>query len=81
MILGDVAASIADWTQAIEPPAGHPRAAAQACFNVGVKYEELGRLRGARDDYTAVIDWADVSSSQRFRALEGRPTSTRNRAL
>jgi tetratricopeptide (TPR) repeat protein len=70
--LGEVEAAIADWSKVIEQQADHPRAAAQARFNRGVKYEELDRLEDARDDFTAVIAWADVSSSQRFRALEGR---------
>jgi hypothetical protein len=67
-----VEAAIADWSKVIEQQADHPRALAQARFNRGVKYEELDRLEDARDDFTAVIAWADVSSSQRFRALEGR---------
>lgn len=70
--IGEVAAAIADWTQVIERQADHPRAAAQARFNRGVQYEKLGKLEDTRDDFTAVLAWADVSSSQRFRALEGR---------
>ena len=70
--LGEAEAAIADWTKVIEQQADHPRAAAQARFNRGVKYEELDRLEDARNDFTAVLAWADVSISQRFRALEGR---------
>jgi tetratricopeptide (TPR) repeat protein len=70
--VGDIDAALADWQAVIERRVEAPRAAAQAYLNRAGQWLKLGRLPEADKDLTAVVDWADVSSAQRFRALEAR---------
>jgi tetratricopeptide (TPR) repeat protein len=70
--LGEMDAALADWGAVISRHADHPRAAAQARLNRAGRLRDLGRLSEAREDLTGVLEWADASSSQRFRALETR---------
>ena len=49
-----------------------PRAAAQACLNRAGYLRDMGRLSEADEGLTTVLEWADLSSKQRFRALEAR---------
>lgn len=70
--LGEIDAALADWKQVIDQHAEAPRAAAQARLNRAGYLRHLGRLPEADEDLTAVVGWADVSSEQRFRALNAR---------
>jgi len=70
--LGEIDAALADWKQVVDRHAEAPRAAAQARLNRAGYLRHLGRLPEADEDLTAVVGWADVSSVQRFRALNAR---------
>jgi tetratricopeptide (TPR) repeat protein len=70
--LGEIDAALADWSAVINRHDERPRAAAQARLNRAGHLSNAGSLPEARDDLTKVLEWADVSSTQRFRALEAR---------
>jgi tetratricopeptide (TPR) repeat protein len=70
--VGNLDAALADWKAVIDRRTEAPRAAAQACLNRAGYLRDLGRLSEAHEALTTVLEWADLSSKQRFRALEAR---------
>jgi len=70
--VGNLKAALADWKAVIDRRTEAPRAAAQACLNRAGYLRDLGRLSEAHEALTTVLEWADLSSMQRARALEAR---------